>query len=277
MSDTTLPPGGNTPPTLPPAPTLPGGTPPATPPAPAPAPAPSEDFTKAVAALAAALGKQPDGTGAPPAEPTPAPSGDDLNSLNISNIQNPVIRSMAQVMQTAGKGLDMNRVFSKAIQTGDAELLDVAYIKDKAGANADQLITIAQGIVQAVQADIDKAVGAVHTMAGGEANWNASVAAFNEKAPQELRSVIGQMMNSGNSAQIDAAGKLVIQFAQGNGFVPNQQPLVQQGGASLPSSQALSKDEFQTELRKLDQNSATYLQDRASLFTRRTLGKKLGK
>lgn len=267
-----VPPAGN-PPTLPPAPVLPGATPPA--PAPAPAPAPSADFTQAVAALAAALGTQQAGT--PPAEVPPVTDPESINNLNIEKIQNPVIKSMAQVMQTAGKGLDMDRVFKKALEAGDADLLDVAYIRDKAGANAEQLVTIAQGIVQAVQADTDKAVQAIHGLAGGEANWNASVAAFNQNAPAELRAVIGTMLNSGNNDQIQAAGKLLIQFAQGQGFVPNQQPLVQQNGATLPTGQALSKAEFQVELRKLDQNSPNYLEERNALFSRRTIGKKMGR
>lgn len=274
MSDQILPPsvppaGG--PPVIPPAPVLPGATPPV-PPTPV---EPNADFTKAVEALAAALGKT--GTPAAPTEPTPPIDQDSLNLLNIENIQNPVIKSMAQVMQTAGKGLDMDRIFKKALESGDAELLDLAYIKDKAGANAEQLTTIAKGIVQAVQADTEKTVGAIHALAGGEANWNACVSAFNTNAPQELKQVISTMLNSGNNQQIESAGKLLIQFAQGQGFVPNQQPIVQNGGAAVSSAQALSKAEFQAELQKLDTRSPTHQQEREALFNRRVLGKKMGK
>lgn len=268
-----VPPAGN-PPTIPPAPTPPTPPAPPAPPAPGSTAEPKADFTQAVAALAAALGKTP-GT---PAEPAaPVVDQDSLNAMNIENIQNPVIKSMAQVMQTAGKGLDMDRIFKKALDAGDVELLDLAYIRDKSPANADQLATIAKGIVQAVQADTEKTVGAIHTMAGGEAQWNACVTAFNQNAPDELKHVIKTMLDSNNSDQIQAAGKLLIQYAQGQGFVPNQQPLVQGGGAAIPSAQALSKAEFQTELRKLDQSSATFNDDRNALFNRRALGKKLGK
>lgn len=275
MSDQNLPPnvppvGG--PPVIPPAPTPPG-TPPV-PPAPAPT-EPNADFTKAVEALAAALGKT--GTPPTPGEPPVVVDQESLNNMNIEKIQNPVIKSMAQVMQTAGKGLDMDRIFKKALESGDAELLDLAYIKDKAGANAEQLVTIAKGIVQAVQADTEKSVGAIHALAGGEAQWNACVSAFNTNAPQELKQVISTMLNSGNNDQIQAAGKLLIQFAQGQGFVPNQQPIVQNGGAAVSGAQALSKAEFQAELQKLDTRSATYQQERDTLFNRRVLGKKMGK
>lgn len=267
-----VPPAGN-PPTIPPAPTPPTPPAPPAPPAPGSTAAPNAEFTQAVAALAAALGK-PAGE---PTEPAPVVNQDSLNAMNIENIQNPVIKSMAQVMQTVGKGLDMDRIFKKALDAGDAELLDLAYIRDKSPANADQLATIAKGIIQAVQADTEKTVGAIHAMAGGEAQWNACVTAFNQNAPDELKHVIKTMLDSNNSDQIQAAGKLLIQFAQGQGFVPNQQPLVQGGGAALPAAQALSKVEFQAELRKLDQSSASFNDDRNALFNRRALGKKLGK
>lgn len=283
--------GGNTPGNtvdggvnLPPSNPTPGWVPPAPPKAlssdqntPAPtapaAPAAPNGMDAAIAALAAALQAQKP---APVAE-TPAPAADSLNAFDPNTLQDPVLRSMATVMQTVGKDLDMDRVFAKALETGDPEFIDVAYLKERGGANADQLVTIAQGIIQAVNAQAVAIQSEVHALAGSEANWNACTAAFNQNAPQALRQVVATMMDSGNKDQVKAASSLVIEFSKGSGFVPTANPTVQNGGAGVAAAQALSKDEFQVELRKLNVNDRGFEKARDELFARRQLGKKLGK
>lgn len=184
---------------------------------------------------------------------------------------------MATVMRTAGKGLDMDRVLGKALEHGSTDLIDVAYLKEKAGDTAEDLLAIARGIVEAVNAKAIEQEKAVFALAGSEANWHASVAAFNKSAAPELRAVIVQMFNSGNAASIEAAGKLVVQFAKGTGAVPSPAALVTNGGAAPAIGQALSKDEFQSELRKLNPQDRDYVARRGDLYARRQAGKQLGK
>lgn len=264
-------------PNLPPLNPLPGFVPqPAPAPvaeaAPAPAqPVPAADgLQAAIAALAAALPK--------PAEPVPAPAGEEsLNNFDASTLEDPVLRSMATVMQTVGKGLDMDRVLAKAIETGNPEFIDVAYLKEKGGENANELITIAQGIVKSVGERAQSIATSIHSLAGGEANWNASTGVFNQRAPVELRTVVATMLDSGKENLITAAAKMVVEFSKGSGFVPNVQPTLESGFASVPAAQALSKDEFQAELRKLNPNDRNYIAVRGELFARRNMGKQLGK
>lgn len=247
------------------------GTPPAAPAA--AAPAPSGDMAAAIAALTAALAaKEP----AQPAQATsPSPTGS-LNTYDISSIDDPILKSMATVMQTVGKGIDMDRALGKAIENGRIDLIDAAYLREAGGENAEQLITIAQGIVQAVEAKGQQVTKDIHALAGGEPLWNASLAAFNTQAPQELRTVIAQMLDSNQDNLIKAGAKMIVEFGKTNGSVPQANPLINSGASAMPQAQALDKIGFQEELRKLDPNSRGFDQRRGELFARRQLGRQLG-
>lgn len=228
----------------------------------------------AVAALTAALQqtKQPEPQAA---QVQGEPVG--LNSVNISEIDDPIIQSMATVMQTVGKGVDFDRALGKALENGRADLIDVAYLKEAGGANAEQLITIAKGIVQAVEAKSRALATGVYELAGGETQWSASVAVFNSGAPEEVRMIVAQMLDSGQERLIKAAAKMVVDYSKGTGAIPNANPLLNSGAATLPTAQALDKAGFQEELRKLDPSARDYLTKRDELFARRQLGRKLGK
>lgn len=252
--------------------------PPANPAPAAQAPATTNDaLNTQVQALLTALQAQNAATASVTAAPaTEAKTPGGYNDLDAATIDDPILRSMATVMQTVGKDLDMDRVFSKAIEHGNPALLDLAYLREKGGANAPQLITIAEGIVQAVNAQADATTKEVHALAGGSTQWDASVAAFNTGAPQELRQVVALMLDSKNKSQINAGAKLVVEFAKGSGMIPNVNPLVQNGGSAVSAAQALTKEGFQAELRKLNPNAREYHAEREALFARRAMGRRLG-
>lgn len=236
-------------------------------------PAATPDLTAALAALTAALGTPK------PAEPVPAtvqnPLGD-LNEYDIGSIDDPILKSMATVMKTVGQGIDMDRALGKAIDNGRIDLIDVAYLREKGGANSEQLITIAQGLVQAIEAKSVQVTQSIHNLAGGEVNWNASVSAFNAGAPAELRTVIAQMLDSGKDNLREAGAKLIVEYGKNSGKIPNVNPLVQAGAAGMPQAQALSKEGFQSELRKLNPQARDFQTQRGELFARRQLGRNLG-
>lgn len=251
----------------------------ATPTVAAPAAKPAEGSLDAsVAALLAALQAQQPAPPAPPATPS-VPAGSvagKLNGFDVATLEDPILRSMATVMQTVGKDLDMDRALGLAIERGDTGLIDKAYLREKGGANAEQLITIAEGIVQAVEQQATAVTKEVHTLAGGEAGWNVAVAAFNKSASPEMRSVVKLMLDSEKKSQITAGAKLVVEFAKQSGFVPTVNALVQNGGSAASSAQALSKEGFQEALRTLNPNSRQYQNQRSELFARRQQGKQLG-
>lgn len=244
---------------------------PAAPPA-APVPAGNPDLTAAIAALTSALGTQQ-----PAATPPEASVAAGLNSYDVDSIDDPILKSMATVLKTVGKDVDLDRAIGRAISEGRVDLIDVAYLREKGGANANDLVTIAQGLVQAVQAKGAAVTNSVHALAGGEAQWDAGVAAFNAQAPRELRMVVAQMLDSSKEDLIQAGAKLVVEFSKSSGAIPNVGASVATGASSLPAAQALSKGEFQDELRKLNPQDRAFEEQRKALFARRSLGRQLNK
>jgi len=253
---------------VPPAGTPVAGTPPAAPTAAQP------DMASAIAALTAAL--QTNSAPAPEAQATTPPATGSLNTYDVSSIDDPILKSMATVMQTVGKGIDMDRALGKAIENGRIDLIDSAYLREAGGANAEELITIAKGIVQAVEAKGQQVTKDSHALAGGEPLWNASLAAFNTKAPQGLRIVIAQMLDSNQDNLVKAGTKMIVEFGKTSGTVPTANPLLQSGASAMPQAQALDKVGFQEELRKLNPQARDFEQRRGELFSRRDLGRKLG-
>lgn len=234
----------------------------------------------AIAALTAALGAG-DGKPAPAVGEGEvagsAGAADSLNAFDPASLQDPILRSMATVMQSIGKGIDMDRVFSKALEHGDAGLLDVAYLREKGGENAEQLLTIAQGIVSAVNAQGEALQKSVHEAAGGSATWNASTAVFNKAAPSELRTVAKLLLDSGDANKVKAGAKLVVEFAKSKGLVPQHSARVADGStAAMPAAAGLSKPAFQDELRKLNTQARDYTEQREALFARRAFGRTIG-
>jgi hypothetical protein len=200
----------------------------------------------------------------------------DLRNFDVGTIEDPVIQSMAQVLITSAPDIDLDRALANAIKYGNADLIDVAYLKEKGGAQGDQLASIAKGLVTQIAAKAEANVTAVFNIAGGEAQWDQSVAAFNQHAPQALRDSLTFMLDSGNSQWISAAAQSIVDFAKQSGAVPNPTALVQTGGAALSTAQALSKQQFQAEMAKLNRNSQDYAAQSDALMQRRQLGKNLG-
>ncbi len=270
--------------TAPPAGGAPNGNPIPIPPqvtAPAPdatpaaAPAPA-GLDAAIAAMTAAIQSITPAAPAAPAAGEPAAESS-LNGYDVNSIEDPIIKSMATVMQTVGKGVDLDRAIGKAIEDGRTDLIDVAYLREVGGANAQDLITIATGLVNAVAAKSASVSNEVHALAGGQANWDAGVAVFNQAAPSELRLVVAQMLDSGKEQLIKAGAKMVVEFSKNSGKLPSINPLLQSGASAPAAAQALDKVAFQTELRKLDPNSRDFQSQREQLFARRQLGRQLGK
>ena len=253
---------------------------PVAPVAPQPAPA-APDMSSIVAMLQSALAGSaaPAAPVAPEAQATERPSWmqTSANEFDVSQIDDPIIRSMATVMQTVGKDLDLDRVLGKALAHGDASLIDEAYLAEKGGANAKQLAEIARGIVQAVEAKADAVTSSVHALAGGEAGWNSAVAAFNASAPQELRVTIAQMLDSPKAEFVTAGAKIIAEFGKNSGMIPQAGAPLLQNAAGGIAGQGLSKAEFQTELKSLKPDTPGYEEARSALFARRSLGKRSGK
>lgn len=240
------------------------------------------DLSNVVALLQAALaGQQAPAQQAPAQQPAadavrPNWMQSSANEFDVNQINDPIIKSMATVLQTAGKDLDLDRVLGKALSFGDPALVDVAYLRDAGGPQAAQLAEIAKGIVQAVNAKAEAVTNEVYSSVGGEAVWHSSVAAFNQSAPHELKVTVAQMLDSTNENFIKAGAKIVAEFGRNSGLIPQQgAPLLNSASAGV-QGQGLTREQFQAELRKIDPNTPGFEQAREALFARRALGKRSG-
>lgn len=238
--------------------------PPQAPAQPAAPVAPAGDLT---ALLAALQGLQP----AAPVTPVPAPQVPVQPQTTASD---PMLSSMTAIL--ASSGLDVQRAIGNALNHGDVSLVDQRYIAEAGGANAAHLQQIAAGIVQHAVRETAAAEQAVYAAAGGQANWDAAVGAFEQIAPPHLKVVIKQLFDSGDRSSVDAATRTVLEFAKANGATLQPAGLVQ-AGAGLSAAGALDKAEFQAALRGLNRNDRGYEQARAELFSRRQAGKNMGR
>lgn len=255
-----------------PANAVPGFVPPAPAPAaqpaaqPAPAAAPAVDPT--IAALLAALGQAP--TSAPAAAPAHAAA-----PAYVPNGGDPVVASLSGIL--SGSGVDVSKALAKAIEYNDASLIDKAYIASVGGANAAHLTQLAEQLLAHTGRESEAAEQSCYTLAGGRANFHSAVAVWNQTAPAHLKTIVESLMDSGVRTQSDAGAKMIIEFAKANGGVIQPAGLVHPGASRPGAEAALSKDQFQAEMQKLDRNAPGYEQKRGELYGRRSMGKQLGR
>lgn len=259
-----------------------GQQPPALPQAPAAAPAapgalPADLAGMLQAALASVNGQPAPGAAPAPLTERPAWAPDGVAKFDVSGIEDPIIKSMAGILQTVGKDLDLDRVLGRALASGDATLIDHAYLQEKGGANGQQIYEIAKGIVQAVNEKSAAIEREVHNIAGGQAQWEQATAIFNNAAPAEFKVLVKTLLDSTNPAYIKAGAKLVSDFGRNSGQLPQIGSGLLTGQAGNPATAGgLDKYQFQTELVKLNPNDRNYLAAREDLFKRRALGRAAG-
>ncbi len=223
----------------------------------------------------------PSATPTPASEPvkiTPSESNESVNLMDNAAGSDPVMKSMLTVFDHGAKGLDRSRALGNALARGDASLVDVAYIREHGGEQAESLIEVAKSIVTHATAAVAEVSTAILAASGGQAGWDAAAAAFNKTALPSMRDYVAKEMESGNRARILAAAAFVTDHAKGSGLVTNQGVVVQPGGGNNgnPSESALSKGDFKAELAKLDKRDRQYQAKTDALFERRVRGANAG-
>lgn len=245
------------------------------PPAPAPAQEQPQQQPQQNADLVALLQgflKQPQGQQPQVQEQEQAVEFDASEASELAE-DDPLANSMLSVIGVVAPSIDIERFLSKALLANDASLIDVAYVQEKFPQSAQQLLTIARGLIDHSKAQGARREAAVHAAAGGKENWTAAAAVFRQSAPPAIKQIAQVLFERGQDV---AAAQLVVGFSQQSGALASPGTFVQGGGANF-GGQALDKATFQTELRKLNPNEVGYEQKRADLFARRQQGKALGR
>jgi hypothetical protein len=232
-----------------------------------------------VQALQAFLQLQQGATSSQPATEAVKPSTQATepieDAIPVQEIKDPVVQGMVQVLQTFGD-IDVSRVITKAIQYNDPALIDTAYLKSVAGDKAEQAEKIARTLVQTISNKAAEVEQQVFALAGGEAQWDAAVTAFNQVAPRELKLAVAQMLNTVDPEMVQAGAKLIVQFSQLSGAVPQQGTPYAPAMPVTQAQNALTKEQFKQEVAKLNPNDPNYAQLYQELYNRRALGKRLG-
>jgi hypothetical protein len=231
-------------------------------------------------------------TSAPPrmpdVAPTPAPvaptdTDSDEFTIDTGNAALDVTISTF-VSITGAKPADLERAVSKAMEYGNPDLIDRAFIKEKFGKFADQALSLAEAAVKedvrVQQENITKSKQTVYTAAGGEQQWNQAVSVFNTSATPTIKAAVKALMDQGNIA---GGAELLLNSVKDSGLLPNVNPTLQGGGAVSGAAGALTASQFQAELATLRTEAGNRSFETGpvankynSLIARRAAGKKLG-
>lgn len=230
-----------------------------------------------IKALIAALSQKPAETTPEPGAETATPSATDEVSALGAAYADPATAPMVRVFKAAAPGLDLERAVGKAVAHGDLSLIDEAYIKEKGGKGAQDLLSIAQALVEQVNHSAVALQDEVYATAGGEENWDASVAVFNKEAPAHLRTVVKKMADSPDRSAVLAAAQYVIEFGAQHGVTTTKGNQMRGNPSETGAGNALDKKTFQQELLKLNPNSRDYADQYNQLIQRRSVGKRLGR
>lgn len=172
---------------------------------------------------------------------------------------------------------DIDRATSKAIEYGDPNLIDVQFLKERFGADADSAIELTKAVIEYSATETERLIQDVYNSAGGKEAWAQSVSLFNSVAPKSMVNVIRTMLDSGDVNSIREASKAIVDFASNSGAMVAKSGTRIQAGGGISNSQGLSAEEFREERGKLNPNSRNYEEQYYSLMERRKLGKQLGK
>lgn len=237
--------------------------------------------------LAAVQAKHPVPTAADPAVPpapnaqTPAePAADPLKAaasedINTGNKALDVAVS-SFIRSTGASDADLQRATKNALEYGDADLIDEEFLKERFKDRWEEAKQIAEAVVEQTGIERQKLVDAVYATAGDKAQWESSLAVYKQHAQPGLQKAIQMMFDSGDSASVKEAAKLVVDFAKNSGVIPSVGGRVV-AGAGVADAGGLSAKDFQAAIGKLNQSSRTYHQDYTKLIEMRRIGRSLGK
>ena len=210
----------------------------------------------------------------PPSESTPQ---------ELEKTGNPLIDASLQALATLSKcgNDDIERALRFAIETGDVNNIDSAFIKERFKDHAELAEqTLRNAFTMQVTAQ-QSIVNAVYEKAGGADKWNQANELFKGRAPASLQAAAKALAEVGDASSINQAAELVMSFVNDNGLVPTHNGQLR--GNTTGGAGALSSAEFRTEYAKLVKEAGNrslesrdiYPQYQA-LLERRSAGKKAG-
>lgn len=171
-------------------------------------------------------------------------------------------------------------VIGNAVTYNDPNLINLAVLGTLTPEQTFRAGQLARAAFQEAQVQVQQQHSEIYTVAGGEAQWNTAVQAFNANAPQEVQEYVAFLANSERGKQ---AAEQVMNYVRGNGLQNHVQQAPLQGGVGTPAS-GLSRQEYMDEIGKLEREagnrslaSGEYAALMADLDQRRTIGRSQGR
>ncbi|CAI3971403.1 head scaffolding protein [Variovorax phage VAC_51] len=244
------------------------------------------------AAFVAWQATQGKGTPTPEAKPNPTPTAPPaslqlfsevagseaaLAATKAASASDPVIATTFEMFSLVAPDLNLVRAIGLAIDRGDSDLIDRAYLREAGGDKADKLIKLAEGMVKHVDTQVTNMQNEIHLKAGGQAQWDANAASFNTSAPAYLKAYVKEALNSADAARIRQGVDAVLEFVKASGNLPKPpQGHVRAGGGAPDGVLGLSKQGYQEARQKLNKFDRDYNDKARELDARRAIGKKMG-
>ena len=202
-----------------------------------------------------------------------------LNDITPDDIDDPSIKRIVQLVDTHYPHLDRQRIMGKALEFGDPDFIDVNYLRDQIGDQADILVPFLEEIVEATQQGYESLVQDIYKEVGGQERWQGIAQVFTQTAPASIRNVAKQLIDSQDLDQIGQGIRLILDYSEQSGIAPKPPRLIQGQGFTQGGGQALSAEDFKAELAKIgsrNSNPRNYDKLVTELRQRRALGIELG-
>lgn len=172
-------------------------------------------------------------------------------------------------------------VIENALKHNDLSLINThALGKDLTPEQAVRVQQLAQAAVQEVQQSVKAAQNEVYNVAGGEAQWDTAVNAFNANAPKSAQNYASYLADQGEFTQ---AAEYVLNYNNQGGYVNQQQQAPIQGGVGSVQT-GLSSAEYSAEIGKIEREagnrslgSPAFAARISDLDNRRALGRQQGR
>jgi hypothetical protein len=189
---------------------------------------------------------------------------------------------------------DFDRATAKAVQYGDIDLIDKAFLIEKFGADAVQIEALSKAMITERIANVERGKQAAYAVVGGEANWQAVATQFKAIAPAALQTAMRNALDA-NPAEGAAAVLQYVQAMAGNTGLTGHEarnltggrlPLQSGGASGTPATTGggITKEQFNQELQGLREKYPNQsLEGKGALATaykeltsRRTYGRQIG-
>ena len=200
-----------------------------------------------------------------------------LNDLKTEDITDPRVRSIAGILDAHYPTLDKERLLGRAVATGDPELIDLHYLRDIAGDQADLLQPLLEEVVNTVANGYEEAVNSIYEYVGGRDQWEAIRGQFISKAPQGMRNYVRSLIDSQDPDKVREGIEFIVDYSRSTGLVDTPQRRLY--GDNVGDGASLTQQQYLEEYAKLDSlrgNPREYNKRVTELRSRRARSIELG-